>query len=74
MFQIFGFFIGICVTGTQQRKMWECSKMALSKAAAVWASGAYGGVREHDHAATCLREAAPAKAGNAAGGLFQHSH
>jgi hypothetical protein len=24
--------------------------------------------------ATCLREAAPAKAGNAAGGFFQHSH
>ncbi|MEO8328346.1 MAG: hypothetical protein ABI618_21070 [Nitrospirota bacterium] len=44
--------------------------------------GAYGGVREPDHGATCLRacaskrasarrrEAAPAKAGNAAGGPF----
>jgi hypothetical protein len=31
-------------------------------------------VRESDKTATCLREAAPAKAGNAAGGFFQHSH
>ena len=31
-------------------------------------------VREHGKMATCLREAAPAKAGNSAGGFFQHSH
>jgi hypothetical protein len=31
-------------------------------------------VREHGKSATCLREAAPAKAGNAAAGFFQHSH
>ena len=31
-------------------------------------------VREHGKMATCLREAAPAKAGNAADGFFQHSH
>ncbi|MEE9232251.1 MAG: hypothetical protein V3U07_02240 [Nitrospirales bacterium] len=31
------------------------------------------GVREHDKGATCLREAASAKAGNPAGGLFQRS-
>ena len=31
-------------------------------------------VREHDKIATCLRVAASAKAGNAAGGFFQHSH
>ena len=30
-------------------------------------------VREHDKMATCLRVAASAKAGNAAGGFFQHS-
>jgi hypothetical protein len=28
-------------------------------------------VREHGNMATCLREAAPAKAGNAPGGFFQ---
>ena len=66
-------------------------------AAAAWASGVYGGVREHGQAATCLRacaskrasarrreaafslrssfgEGGPAEAGNAVGGLFQHSH
>jgi hypothetical protein len=43
------------------------------KAAATWTGGAYEGVRERGQGATCLREAAPAKAGNAAGGLFQHS-
>ena len=31
-------------------------------------------VREHGKRATCLRVAASAKAGNAAGGFFQHSH
>ncbi len=31
-------------------------------------------VREHKTMATCLREAATAKAENAAGGFFQHSH
>ena len=30
-------------------------------------------VREYGKRATCLREAAPAKAGNAVGGFFQHS-
>ncbi len=30
-------------------------------------------VREHGKMATCLREAASAKAGNAAGGFFQYS-
>ena len=30
------------------------------------------GVREHDKGPTCLRGAAPAEAGNAAGRLFQH--
>jgi hypothetical protein len=35
--------------------------------------GAYGGVREHNPGATCLRVAASAKAGNTAGGFFQHS-
>ncbi len=29
-------------------------------------------VREHDKGPTCLREAATAKAGNAAAALFQH--
>jgi hypothetical protein len=55
-------------------------KGSFGKAAVAWAGGAYRGVREHGQAATCLREAAPAKAGNAAGGpfgltqgmLFQH--
>jgi hypothetical protein len=31
-------------------------------------------IREHGKMATCLREAAPAKAGNAAGGFFQQNH
>ena len=31
-------------------------------------------VREHGKRATCLREAAPAKAESAAGDFFQHSH
>jgi hypothetical protein len=31
-------------------------------------------IREHGKMATCLREAAPAKAGNAAGGFFQQTH
>jgi len=31
-------------------------------------------VREHGKMATCLREAAPAKAENAAGGFFQQTH
>jgi len=31
-------------------------------------------VGEHGKRATCLREAAPAKAGNATGGFFDHSH
>ncbi len=44
-----------------------------SKAAWLLAHGAYRGIREHAKRPTCLREAAPAKAGNAAGGLFQHS-
>jgi hypothetical protein len=44
------------------------------KAAATWTGVAYEGVREHGQVATCLREAAPAKAGNAAGGIYQHSH
>jgi len=52
------------------------------KAAAAWMGGAYEGVREHGQGATCLDEAAPAKAGNAAvspfsqtqGRLFQYSH
>jgi hypothetical protein len=30
-------------------------------------------IREHGKMATCLREAAPAKAGNAAGGFFQQT-
>jgi len=37
------------------------------KAAALLTRGAYSIVREHGKRATCLREAAPAKAGNAAG-------
>ena len=32
------------------------------------------GIREHGKMATCLREAAPAKAGSAAGGFFQQTH
>ncbi len=31
-------------------------------------------LRQLDTMATCLREAGPAKAGNAAGDFFQHSH
>jgi hypothetical protein len=30
-------------------------------------------IREHGKMATCLREVAPAKAGNAAGGFFQQT-
>ncbi|MDH5698434.1 MAG: hypothetical protein OEZ41_00540, partial [Nitrospirota bacterium] len=30
--------------------------------------------RAHDQIRTCLREAAPAKAGNTAGDIFQHLH
>jgi hypothetical protein len=45
-------------------------KGSFSKAAVAWADEAYRGVCEHGQAATCLREAAPAKAGNAAGGPF----
>ena len=41
--------------------------------ATVVAKRSVPGVREHDKGATCLREAVSAKAGNAAGGLFQHS-
>jgi hypothetical protein len=37
------------------------------KAAATWTGGAYEGLREHGQGVTCLLEAAPAKAGNAAG-------
>jgi len=51
------------------------SKTCLSsgQAAGALAPGAHG-VREDDKGPTCLREAAPAKAGNAAGGLFQQVH
>ncbi len=41
--------------------------------ATVVAKQSVPGVREHDKEATCLRDAASAKAGTAAGGLFQHS-
>ncbi|WP_443147905.1 hypothetical protein [Nitrospira sp.] len=43
------------------------------KAAAAWTGGAYREVREHGQGATCLCEAAPAKAGNAAGGPFSQT-
>ena len=45
-------------------------KVSSSKAGAPWVRGAYMRVREHNQGATCLREAAPAKAGNTASGLF----
>jgi hypothetical protein len=44
-----------------------------SKAAAFFDARSVLSVREHDKTATCLRVAASAKAGNAAGGFFQHS-
>ena len=49
-------------------------KSPSSKAAAILTRGAYIEVHEHGKMATCLRVAASAKAGNAAGGIFQHSH
>jgi len=69
------------MTEPHQRKMVECSQRPVQtcpealegKAAAFWTSGTYGGVCEHGQGATGLSEAAPAKAANAAGGLFQHS-
>ncbi len=74
MFPVFFLLIFRFLNRTSHvEKQGSVQKGSSSKAAAVWASGANGGVREHDHAATCLREAAPAKAGNAAGSLFQHS-
>ncbi|MEE9233435.1 MAG: hypothetical protein V3U07_08240 [Nitrospirales bacterium] len=52
----------------------------VPEGATVVAKRSVHGVREHDNGPTCLREAAPAKAGNAAGGprlregiLFQQS-
>ncbi|HNP29438.1 MAG TPA: hypothetical protein PKK23_10355 [Nitrospirales bacterium] len=60
--------------GSPKKKQWSVQKGPSSKAAAAWTSGAYEGVREHGQGATCLREAAPAKAGNTPGGLFQHFH
>ena len=45
----------------------------VPEGATVVAKRSVPGVREHDKGATCLREAVSAKAGNAAGGLFQHS-
>jgi hypothetical protein len=54
-------------------KKGSVQKDSSGKAAASWTDGAYEGVREHGQGATCLPEAAPAKAGNAAGELFQRS-
>ena len=52
----------------------ECSKKSVQQGRSHFDARSVQGVREHGKMATCLREAAPAKAGNAAGGFFQHSH
>ena len=54
--------------------MRECSKRLIQQGHNHLVGGAYGGVCEHGQEVTCLRQASPAKAGNAAGDLFQHSH
>ncbi len=48
----------------------SCPESLEGKAAASWTGGAYEPVREHGQGATCLREATPAKAGNALADFF----
>ena len=48
-------------------------KSSPSEAAASFTRRAYFIVREHGKLATCLREAATAKAGNTARGFFQQT-
>jgi hypothetical protein len=52
----------------------ECSKKSVQQGRSHFDAGSVHGVREHGKMATCLPVAASAKAGNAAGGFFQHSH
>lgn len=63
----------------------SCPEVSRREGGSHLDGGAYGGVCEHDQEASCLhacaskrasarrREAAPAKARNAADGIFQHS-
>jgi hypothetical protein len=52
----------------------ECSKKSVQQGRSHFDARSVHVVREHGKKATCLREAAPAKAGNAGGGFFQHFH
>jgi hypothetical protein len=60
------------VIESHTKKYGSVQKGLFSKAAATWAGGAYERVREPGQVAICLRDAAPAKAENADGGLIQH--
>jgi hypothetical protein len=51
----------------------ECSKKSVQQGRSPFDARSVHPVREHGKRATCLRVAASAKAGNAAGGFFQHS-
>ena len=50
------------------------SKMSVQQGHSPFGARSVLPGREHGKRATCLREAAPAKAGNAAGGFFQQPH
>jgi len=49
------------------------SKMSVQQGHSHFCARNVPAVREYGKRATCLREAAPAKAGNAAGGFFQQT-
>ena len=51
----------------------ECSKEVVQQGRSPLDERSVLSVREHGRRGTCLREAAPAKAGNAAGGFFQQT-
>jgi len=55
----------------QQPREW--SKKFVQQGRSLFDARSVLSVREHDKMATYLRVAASAKAGNAAGGFFQHS-
>ncbi len=71
------YFIPVANTGSRgdSHHSWrECSKKSVQQGRSHFDARSVHGVREHGKMATCLRVAASAKAGNAAGGFFQHSN
>jgi hypothetical protein len=56
-----------------KKSVQPCPEAARRKGRSHFYARSVCGIREHGEMATCLREAAPAKAGNAAGGFFQQT-